>query len=183
MSQLLSLVILFLAATAFDINDGVAMTPLMVLFLNFFIAIFQVIAILLDAGDPHIMSRAPRDPKVPITNRPAILRWVMYGLVLFAISFVPLVAGPDELHTDSASASMTMCYVVLGLGTVFSGLVMRREPTSGLTAPIIPAIKVLVIPVILIIASTELPFMQNGLMTQSLTGGQWLACLGLALVL
>lgn len=183
MSQLLSLVILFLAATAFDVNDGVALTPLMVLFLNFFIAIFPVIAITLDAGDPHIMSRKPRDPKVPITNRPAIIRWLMYGLVLFVISFIPLVAGPDELHTDVASASMTMCYVVLGLGTVFSGLVMRREPTSGLSAPIIPALKVLVIPVILIIASTELPFMQKGLLTQSLSGGEWLACLGLALVL
>ena len=32
MTQLLALVFLFLAATAFDINNGVAMTPLMVLF-------------------------------------------------------------------------------------------------------------------------------------------------------
>ena len=37
MSQLLALVLLFVAATIFDINDGVAMTPLMVLFLNFFV--------------------------------------------------------------------------------------------------------------------------------------------------
>ncbi|HET6690749.1 MAG TPA: HAD-IC family P-type ATPase, partial [Miltoncostaeaceae bacterium] len=36
MTQLLALVLLFLAATAFDINDGVAMTPLMVLYLLFF---------------------------------------------------------------------------------------------------------------------------------------------------
>ena len=33
MTQLLALVLLFVAATAFDINSGVAMTPLMVLFL------------------------------------------------------------------------------------------------------------------------------------------------------
>jgi Ca2+-transporting ATPase len=43
MTQLLALVLLFVTATVFDINDGVAMTPLMVLFLNFFIAIFPVI--------------------------------------------------------------------------------------------------------------------------------------------
>ena len=36
MTQLLALVLLFLAATAFDINNGVAMTPLMVLYLLFF---------------------------------------------------------------------------------------------------------------------------------------------------
>ena len=183
MSQLLSLVMLFLAATAFDINSGVAMTPLMVLFLNFFIAVFPVVAITLDAGDPDIMSRPPRDPKVPITNRVAVVRWLMYGTVLFLAGLVPLVAGPDTTFTDTASASMTMCYVVIGLGTVFSGLVMRRDPSSGLTPPVLSAVKVLVIPILLLVLSTELPFLQKGLLTQSLTGPQWLACLGLGLVL
>ena len=42
MTQLLSLVFLFVVATIFDINSGVAMTPLMVLFLNFFISIFTI---------------------------------------------------------------------------------------------------------------------------------------------
>jgi P-type Ca2+ transporter type 2C len=65
MSQLLSLVMLFLAATAFDINSGVAMTPLMVLFLNFFIAVFPVVAITLDAGDPDIMGRPPATRRRP----------------------------------------------------------------------------------------------------------------------
>ena len=37
MTQLLSLVLLFLAATAFDINEGVALTPLMVLYLLVFV--------------------------------------------------------------------------------------------------------------------------------------------------
>src|SRR5947209_18386696 len=45
MSQLLCLVLLFVTATIFDINQGVAMTPLMVLFLNFFVAIFPVVVI------------------------------------------------------------------------------------------------------------------------------------------
>ena len=182
MTQLLSLVLLFLAATAFDINSGVAMTPLMVLFLNFFISVFPVIVIMLDPGDPEVMTRPPRDPKVPITNRPAIVRWVLYGGVLFLAGFVPLVWGPDTLSIDQPSASMTMCYVVIGLGTVFSGLVMRREPSSGLIPPILNAIKILVIPAALLVLSTELRFMQKGLLTQSLTGLQWLACIGLALV-
>jgi Ca2+-transporting ATPase len=182
MSQLLSLVLLFLAATAFDINSGVAMTPLMVLFLNFFIAVFPVIVIMLDPGDPQVMNRPPRDPKVPITNRAAVVRWVLYGGVLFLAALVPLVAGPDTPHVDQPSASMTMTFVVIGLGTVFSGLVMRREPTSGLTPPVLNAVKVLVIPAALLVLATELNFLQKGLLTQSLTGLQWLACIGLALV-
>jgi Ca2+-transporting ATPase len=183
MCQLLALVLLFVAATIFNINDGVAMTPLMVLYLNFFICIFPVIVILLDAGDPGVMKLKPRDPKVPITNRPAIIRWVLYGAVLFLAAFVPLVAGPDELSTEEASASMTMCFVVVGIGTVFSGLVMRRDPTSGLVQPVLPAVKVLAIPAALVIVATEIGFLQRGLMTQPLTGDQWLACLGLSVVL
>ena len=95
---------------------------------------------------------------------------------------MPLVAGPDELFTDAPSASMTMCFVVIGLGTILSGLVIRREPSSGLTPPILSAIKILVIPTALLVLATELEFMRKGLLTQPLTGLQWLACIGLALV-
>ena len=183
MTQLLSLVLLFVTATVFNINSGVAMTPLMVLFLNFFVAIFPVVVILLDPADPEIMDRPPRDPKVPITNLPAVVRWIAYGTVLFLSGLVPLIAGPDEPSTDVASASMTMCYVVIGLGTIFSGVVMRRDPTSGLTPPILTAVKWSVIPAGLLVLSTELDFLQHGLLAQSLTGLQWLACIGLALVM
>ncbi|HEY7042645.1 MAG TPA: cation-transporting P-type ATPase, partial [Nocardioidaceae bacterium] len=137
MSQLLCLVMLFVTATVFNINDGVAMTPLMVLFLNFFVCIFPVIVIMLDPGDPDVMRLPPRDPKVPITNRAAMIRWVLYGAVFFLAALVPLVWGPDDLSTDEPSASMTMSFVVVGLGTVFSGLAMRRDPTSGLLPPIL----------------------------------------------
>jgi P-type Ca2+ transporter type 2C len=183
MSQLLALVLIFLAATAFDINSGVAMTPLMVLFLNFFIAVFPVIVIMLDPGDPEVMKQPPRDPSVPITNPAAITRWVLYGAVLFVAAFIPLVWGPDTLQIDEPSASMTMCFVVVGLGTVFSGLVMRRDPSSGLIPPVLNAVKILVIPIALLVLSTELDFMQRGLLTQSLDGLQWLACIGLAIIL
>jgi P-type Ca2+ transporter type 2C len=183
MTQLLALVLLFVTATAFNINSGVAMTPLMVLFLNFFVAIFPVVVIMLDPADPAIMRRPPRDPKVPVTNLPAVTRWVGYGAVLFVAALIPLIAGPDDPSVDSASASMTMCYVVVGLGTIFSGLVMRRDPTSGLTQPILSAVKWLTIPAGLLVLSTELDFLQHGLLTQSLSGLQWLACIGLALVL
>ena len=45
-------------------------------------------SLVLDPGDPDVMKRPPRDPKVPITNRPAIVRWVLYGAVLFLAGFV-----------------------------------------------------------------------------------------------
>jgi Ca2+-transporting ATPase len=120
---------------------------------------------------------------VPITNPAAVTRWVLYGGVLFLAALVPLVWGPDTLFIDKPSVSMTMCFVVVGLGTVFSGLVMRRDPSSGLTPPVLGAVKILVIPAALVVLATELSFLQRGLLTTSLDGLQWLACLGLALVL
>jgi Ca2+-transporting ATPase len=183
MTQLLSLVMLFIAATAFDINQGVALTPTMVLFLLFFATAAGVVVITVDPGDPDVMNRPPRDPRVPITNRTAILFWILYGAVLFLAALVPLLAGPDEPGVDQASASMTMTFVVMGLGTVFNALTNRRDPTSGLTAPILQALAISLIPTFMIVLATQLPGLQAGLLTTSLTGLQWLECVGLALLL
>ena len=48
--------------------------------------------------------------------------------------------GRTTPSSDHASASMTMTFAVMGLGTVFNALTNRRDPTSGLTAPILQAI-------------------------------------------
>ena len=79
---------------------------------------------------------------------------------------------------------MTMCYVVIGLGTIFSGLVMRRDPTSGLTAadPVRgevagdPGRAARARPP----SSTSC---STGCSPSRCPGCQWLACIGLALVL
>src|SRR6478735_4330652 len=183
MTQLLSLVMLFIAATAFNINQGVALTPTMVLFLLFFVTAAGVVVITVDPGDPDVMSRPPRDPKIPITNRAAILFWILYGAVLFVAALVPLVAGPDAPSVDQPTASLTMTFVVMGLGTVFNALTNRRDPTSGLTAPILRALAISLVPVTMIVLATQLPGLQAGLLTTSLSGPQWLECVGLALVL
>jgi Ca2+-transporting ATPase len=183
MTQLLSLVMLFVAATVLDVNSGVALTPSMVLFLLFFFTSAGVVVIAVDPGDPRIMERQPRDPKVPITNRSAVLSWLLYAAVLFVAAFVPLVAGPDEPSVTTASASMTMTFVVMGLGTVFNGLTNRRDPSSGLTAPVLKAVGIGLVPVVVLVLSTQLPFLQTALSTVALTDGQWLAAIGLALLL
>ncbi len=183
MSQLLSLVLLFLAASVFDINEGVALTPLMVLFLNFFISVFPVMAIMVDPVGPGIMTRPPRDPAVTIANPVAVRQWALYGSVLFIASLTALLLGPGELSPTEATPRMTMAFVVLGLGTVFSGLVMRRDPESFTSGSVLGAVKILAIPFALIVAAVELRVMQELLVTTSLTGGQWMVSLLLALVL
>ncbi|MFI6830036.1 cation-translocating P-type ATPase [Kribbella sp. NPDC050241] len=183
MTQLLALVLLFLAATVFDINDGVAMTPSMVLFLLFFATAVGVVIIAVDPGDPDVMHRPPRDPAVPITNRNAVIRWIVYAAVLFLAAFVPLVAGPDDPSTTQGTVSLTMTFVVMGLGTVFNAIVNRRAPTSGLTPPIMKALVIGLIPVVLLSLATQLPTLQEGMLTVTLSPRQWLVCFGLAALL
>jgi Ca2+-transporting ATPase len=182
MTQLLGLVLLFVVATAFNINSGVALTPSMVLYLLFFFTAFGVIVIASDPGDPDVMTRPPRDPKVPITNRNAVLSWLLYATALFVAALIPLVAGPDTPHPTKPSASLTMTFAVMGLGTVFNALTNRRDPASGLTSPVLKAVGISVVPVVMLVLATQLPALQSGLLTQPLTGRQWLACIGLALI-
>ena len=106
MTQLLSLVLLFLVATIFDINEGVAMTPSMVLFLLFFATASGVVIIAVDPGDPDVMHRPPRDPsradhepvgrghvgrlrRRPVRRRASCRSW----------------RGPDEPSVDAATTS------------------------------------------------------------------------------
>src|SRR5262249_44706965 len=109
--------------------------------------------------------------------------WVLYGAVLAAAAFVPLVAGPDDPSSTHPSVSLTMTFVVMGLGTVGNAITNRRDPASGLTTPILKAIGASLVSVAMIFLATQLPSLQRGMLTQTLTGPQWLAAIGLALVL
>ena len=182
MSQLFSLVLLFLVASIFGINDGVPLTPIMVLFLNFFVAIFPVIVILLDPVPDGIMLKPPRDPKKTIANRGAVTLWFVYGSLIFLTTLVPLLIYPDELSSTEPNVPVTMAFVVCALGSIFGGLVMRRDPESGLSAPILTAVKWLSIPLALTVVAVEVGFMQRLIGTTSLSGDQWLTALGLALL-
>ena len=183
MTQLLALVLLFITATAFNINEGVALTPLMVLYLLVFATASGVVVIAVDPGAPDVMQRPPRDPKVTITNRSAVTMWGVYAFTLFVAALIPLVLGPDDPKPEAATQSVTMTFAVMGLGTVFNALTNRRDPASGLEPPILKALLISIFPVMMLIFGTELPGLQRSLLTTSLTSREWLACLGLAALL
>ncbi|WP_328393482.1 cation-translocating P-type ATPase [Nocardia sp. NBC_00416] len=181
MSKLFSLVLLFLVASIFDINDGVALTPLMVLFQHFFITLFPVAVIMADPPAPNLMGKPPRDPSVPIANRTAFGQWLGYGFLQFVVTLAAMLLAPGNLSPTAANVPMTTAFVVLSLGSILSGLAMRRDPESGFAPPLLGALKILSVPVVVTVFAVELGFLQDLLMTTSLTGGQWLACLGWSL--
>ena len=59
-------------------------------------------------------------------------------------------------------------------------LANRRDPASGFRPPILKALAIGLVPVALIALATRVDFLRSSLLTQPLTGPQWLACLGLA---
>jgi P-type Ca2+ transporter type 2C len=183
MSQLFGLVSLFLIAAVFGINDGVALQPMQAIFLNFFVSIFPVIAIMTDVTDPTVMKAKPRDPKVAIFNKSTGPRWIFYGLVLGVMSMIPLVWGPDEPSIDDASIAMTMAFAVMGASTILSGFVMRHDREMAFENMTLKFAGTLGIGALIVIFATEFRFLQQWLLTTSLTGPQWAAVLGLALVM
>ncbi|MCJ0902497.1 cation-transporting P-type ATPase [Rhodococcus sp. ARC_M6] len=182
MSKLFSLVFLFLAASIFNINEGVALTPLMVLFQHFFITLFPVAVIMLDPPAPDLMNKPPRDPKMPIANRGALVQWLAYGVLQFAVTLAAMLLASGAMSTTEGNVPMTTAFVVLSFGSILGGLAMRRDPESGLIPPVLGALKILTIPTVVTVFAVEAGFFQDLLMTTSLTGGQWLTCLGWSLI-
>jgi Ca2+-transporting ATPase len=180
MTQLFGLVSMFLVATAFNINDGVAMLPLQVLFLNFVIAVIPVIIISLDPPDPAVMQQKPRDPASRIMNRQTGPRWILMGLLLGLFSIGAVAFGPGTPSLSEPSIPVTMGFVVMGLGTAVAGFTLHRSPGSSFWAPVLRPAALSLLGVVVMFLSTELPFLQSWLNTTPLTGSQWLVCLGLA---
>ena len=179
LSQLIALLMLFVVASMINLNDGVALTPVMVLMLNFAVAIFAVIVIVMEPEPPGLMQRPPRDPSEGIAAPANVVRWLIYGGALFVAALVPLLAGEAELSPDEGSPPMTMAFVIVALGTLTTGLQLRRDPESGLVAPWGRGTRMLLWPLAFVILSTELDFLQDWFGTTELTGWEWLACLGL----
>lgn len=181
MSQLISLVGLFLLATIFNINSGVAMLPTQVIFLNFFVSIFPVVAILLAPMSPSIMQAKPRDPKERIANRSAVIRWIIFGLILAVSALIAILGAPGELSIDSASVPITMGFAVIGFGTAWSSLVFRPGNAPAWERPVFKTLLFTFSPMALVVLATELGFLQRLLDTLPLSGGQWMVCLLLSL--
>jgi Ca2+-transporting ATPase len=180
MTQLFGLVAMFLIATAVNLNEGVAMLPLQVLFLNFLIAVLPVIIIAMDPAAADAMSRPPRDPSARIMNRTNTVRWLLYGLLLAVCSIGAILLAPGQPRIDAPSVPVTMGFVVMGLGTAVSGFVLHRNPGSAFARPVLRPAALTLASLVLLVFATELGFLQRWVRTVSLTGGQWLTCLALA---
>ena len=177
-----SVLLLMVLATVLDVNGGVALNPLMLLFIKIGVVAFAVIAIITDVPDPNVMQDPPRDPKEQLVNRHTSIRWLVNGLIVATTALLLLTWGPDEPSTTEPSISMTMAFATVALTTTAFGLTMRREHQPAWAAPIFPYLKWIGLGALVTWLAVELPLLQRVLDTVSLTGAQWLVVVGLSLI-
>jgi P-type Ca2+ transporter type 2C len=173
---------LMVYATILNINGGVALFPLQLLFCKFFVVITVVIGFIVDAPDPGVMQRPPRKPGTKIVNRPQVIRWFITGFAIAASALAVLAFGPGNPSTTHASQSMTMAFAIVSFSAVNVGLVMRRERQAPWASPLFPYLGWIILGWVLTWAAVELNMLQRLLDTTSLTGGEWGTVLGLSLI-
>ena len=173
---------LMLLATIFNVNEGVALFPMMLLFCKLFVVVTVVIGFVVDVPDPGVMQRPPRKPGTRIVTNPQIVRWLVSGFLIAFSALALLMWGPDEPSTEFPSISMTMAFTVVALSAVNMGLVMRRERESVWASPIFPYLGWILLGWTLTLLAVELNVLQRMLQTESLTGAQWALCIGLSAI-
>ncbi|HEY9350879.1 MAG TPA: HAD-IC family P-type ATPase, partial [Acidothermales bacterium] len=173
---------LMLYATIFNINGGVALFPMQLLFAKFFVVVTVVIGFIVDVPDPGVMQRPPRTPGSRIATRAQTVRWAISGLIISGLALMVLGWGPDEPSTTDPSQSMTMAFAIVALSAVNNGLVMRREREPWWSAPIFPYLGWIILGWTLTWAAVELNMLQRLLDTVQLTGAQWVLVIALSLV-
>jgi P-type Ca2+ transporter type 2C len=173
---------LMVYATIFNINGGVALFPLQLLFAKFFVVITVVIGFITDVPDPGVMQRPPRKPGTKIVTPPQIVRWFVTGFVVALTALFVLEWGPGKASTTHASVNMTMAFAIVSLSAVNIGLVMRRERQAPWSSPVFPYLGWIILGWILTWAAVELGMLQRLLDTTSLSGREWIIVLGLSLL-
>jgi Ca2+-transporting ATPase len=173
---------LMLLATIFNVNGGVALFPLMLLFCKFFVVVTVVVGFIVDVPDPSVMQRPPRKPGTKIVTTAQILRWAVTGFAVAFTALALLAWGPDKPSTTHSSVSMTMAFAVVSFSAVNLGVVMRREREAPWSSPLFPYFGWIILGWILTWAAVELNMLQRLLDTASLSGGQWVVVLALSLV-
>jgi len=173
---------LMLLATILNINDGIALFPMMLLFAKFFVISTVVVGFIVDVPDSSVMERPPRIPGTKIANRAQTVRWLISGLLIAGPALLLLQYGPDEPSSTVGTVSMTMAFVVVALAGVNNGLVMRREREPWWSAPLFPYMGWVILGWFLTLAAVELGIFQRLLTTVSLTGGQWTIAIAVSLI-
>ena len=183
MESLVGVIASFLGAAAFRIAGGIAFTPFQVLWINFMITVPVAIALGFDKPAPGLMERKPRPIDQPVLTLPQWVRIIILGLIMAAGTlwvrayYEPLAGAP---------VAATMAVTTFSLFNILAGLCARNETQTVFNVDILSDSRQVFLyglAILLTILATEVGFLQRLLATTSMSGNQWLVCIGLSLTL
>jgi Ca2+-transporting ATPase len=179
MTNLVAYIVAYLGAAFFFIAGGVPFAPLVVLWINFLVQVPVAISLGFDEPSPGLMERKPRPISQPVLSRS---QWVRVG-------FIGILMAAGTLIVEAGAAPVvaaTMAFVVFSLFAVVSGLSCHSETLTAFNRNILHDRNQVILyglALLFIYLPTELGFLQRGLGLTSLSGNQWLLCIGLAIAL
>jgi Ca2+-transporting ATPase len=183
MATLVAFIAVFLAATIFNIANGVPLDPLQILWLNFAIDVPLAIALGFDSPTPGLMARQPRRLDAPVFTRMQWVRITIEGLIMTVGVLGVYTAVDDDKGVPVAS---TMLLTTLALYHIVLALCVRDEHGTIFNRAAMPGdrqLRMIGLSLLLTLLGTELGILQRILGTVSLTLREWLVCIVVSLSL
>ena len=183
MGVLAGLIATFLGASILNILGGLPFLPLQTLWVNFTTQVFQSIG--LGYGEPSggLMERKPRKPEEPILSRSNTLWFVIAGLVMAAAT-LGVIAGAD--HYENSELARTMGLTTFAIANLVFSFCARDELRSVFSLDTFSDrtfVMTSLMSAAAIVLATGLDFLRRLLDTTTLTGYQWLICIGAGLTI
>jgi Ca2+-transporting ATPase len=181
MGALAGMILTFLGASILNIASGIPFLPMQTLWVNFTTQVFQAIG--LGYGEPSegLMKRRPRKPEQSILTR-RDTRWFVIAGIVMAAATLAVAAGAE--HDKGEALARTMALTTFAIANLVFSFTARDERQSVFSLDTFNDgmfIRCSLLSAGSIILATEFGFFQRVLDTVSLTGNQWLICIGAGL--
>lgn len=179
-TALVAFIVTYLGASIF-LGGSVPFAPLVVLYINFLVQVPIAMALGFDKPLPGLMDRKPRPLSQPVLSRAQWVRLTIIG-VLVAVSTLAL----EIAFGAEPAVAATIGFVVFSLFNVAIGINVRSEKETVFQMSTVSDRRQLGLyglSLLLTFLATEMGLTQRTLEIVSLTGNQWLLCLGFALAL
>jgi P-type Ca2+ transporter type 2C len=178
--------IIAVAVLAFPADGGapvLPVEPVQILWINLIVAVALALPLALEAPEPDLMRRPPRDRDTGIFTRPVIALIVTGGIASGIITFGLFLWA---LSTDRVLAeAMTMVFATLVLIEFFKAFSYRSDRHSVLARPF--ANKWLNLAILweltLLVLVINVPFLQDAFGTTTLALVEWALVTGLAFLI
>ena len=181
-TQLIGFIAIFLGASLLTIAGGAPFGPLVVLWVAFFVQTPLSISLGFDRPPPGLMNQKPRPLSQPLLSRSQWVRVTFLGLLIAAGTLIL------EASQESAgiAVAMSVAFVTFALSNIATGISARREFDTALSRDFFADRRQLGLTglsLFFTLVATELGFLQRVLGLTSLSGRQWLYCIGFAVAL